>query len=214
MSEPGDDDERLAAIRKDRVSSPVPSLRNLATRPRKTGCALAPSDHPIPLDTAEVGSLTLHPSPQHAARGTCDAFSDSDFFWQVYSSSPSGRLWLGRVRSSRTRNKSRTTGSLVVDFEEGSLKRFASVEYQLDATETSRWESCGGGAIEVNAVHPAPPLLLEPDDKGRTTGNFTVPLPLSNQVCAPQHVEYTSVTLTNLTTGHVYRLDSISRDFP
>ncbi len=104
-------------------------------------------------------------------------------------------------------------GSLAVDFEEGSLKRFASVDYQLDATETSRWDSCSGGsAIEVHAV--SVPLVLAPDDKGRTSGNFTVPLPPSNQLCAPQHVEYTGITLTNLTTGHVYRLDSISRDFP
>jgi hypothetical protein len=96
--------------------------------------------------------------------------------------------------------------SLVVDFEEGSLKRFASVDYQLDATEISRWESCGGGSIEVNAV--SVPLTLAPD-QGRTTGNFTVQLPPSDQLCAPQHVEYTNMTLTNVTTGHVYRLHPI-----
>jgi hypothetical protein len=102
--------------------------------------------------------------------------------------------------------------SLVIDFEEGSLKRFATVDYQLDATEISRWESCGGGSIEVNAVSvPLTDVLV---DKGRTTGNFTVQLPPSGQLCAPQHVEYTNLTLTNVTTGHVYRLDSISRDYP
>jgi hypothetical protein len=103
-------------------------------------------------------------------------------------------------------------GSLVVDFEEGSLKRFASVDYQLDATETSRWDSCSGGSIEVNAV--SVPLLDVPVENGRTSGNFTIPLPPSNQLCAPQHVAYTDMTLTNSTTGHVYRLDSISRDYP
>ena len=46
---------------------------------------------------------------------------------------------------------------LVIDFEEGSLKKFATVDYQLDATEISRWDSCGGGgSIEVHAVHPDP----------------------------------------------------------
>ena len=102
---------------------------------------------------------------------------------------------------------------LVIDFEEGSLKKFATVDYQLDATEISRWDSCGGGgSIEVHAVHPDP-LTLAPD-AGRTSGNFTVALPPSDQLCAPQHVEYTDMTVTNVTTGHVYRLDSISRDYP
>jgi hypothetical protein len=101
--------------------------------------------------------------------------------------------------------------SLVIDFEEGSLKRFASVDYQLDATETSRWDSCGGGSVEVNAV--SVPLTSTSVDKGRTTGNVTVQLPPSDQLCAPQHVEYTNMTLTNVTTGHVYRLDPISRDY-
>ncbi len=32
-----------------------------------------------------------------------------------------------------------TGSNLVVDFEEGSLKRFASVDYQLDATGLQRW---------------------------------------------------------------------------
>ena len=103
--------------------------------------------------------------------------------------------------------------SLVIDFEEGSLKKFATVDYQLDATEISRWDSCGGGgSVEVHPVHPDP-LTLAPDN-GRTSGNFTVALPPFDQLCAPQHVEYTDMTLTNLTTGHVYRLDSISRDYP
>ena len=102
--------------------------------------------------------------------------------------------------------------SLVIDFEEGSLKKFLLVDYQLDATETSRWDSCNGGSsAEVNAVNV--PLTLAPE-KGRTSGNFAVQLPPSGQLCAPQHVEYTNMTLTNVTTGHVYRLDSISRDYP
>jgi hypothetical protein len=103
-------------------------------------------------------------------------------------------------------------GSLVVDFEEGGLKRFASVAYQLEGTETSQWDSCGGGSSIVNAVSLA--VALAPDEKGRTSGTITFQLPPSGQLCAPQHVAYTDMTLTNGTTGHVYRLDSISSTFP
>ena len=51
----------------------------------------------------------------------------------------------------------------------------------------------------MHAVHPDP-LTLAPD-AGRTSGNFTVALPPSDQLCAPQHVECTDMTVTNVTTG-------------
>jgi hypothetical protein len=102
--------------------------------------------------------------------------------------------------------------SLLVDFEEGSLKKFASIDYRLDATETSRWDTCGGGSIEVSAVSVHLDDVVPVD--GRTTGNFTVPLPPSGQLCAPQQVQYTNMTLTNVSTGHLYRLASISKNYP
>jgi hypothetical protein len=106
-----------------------------------------------------------------------------------------------------------TGNDLVLNFEEGSLKRFASVDYQLDATALQRWEDCGGqsGVLIYDASDT---VALTPDDKGRVVGTLTLESPPGGFLCAPQHVEYTGVTLTNLTTGHVYRLDPISRDSP
>jgi hypothetical protein len=99
--------------------------------------------------------------------------------------------------------------SLIVDFEEGSLKRFASVDYELAAT--ARAQYCDGG-VEAQALVDTDTLL--PDDKGRVSGSLTLQPGVSpGHVCAPSYIEFTSVTLTNLSTGHVYRLDSASRDF-
>ena len=108
------------------------------------------------------------------------------------------------------------TGNAVVRFEEGSLKRFDVVDYQLDATEAAVWVSpCGGQTILQS--FPSATVALIPDD-GRVSGTLTLDPgpPPGGGTCVPalQRVEYTSVTLTNQTSGHVYRLDSISRDFP
>ncbi len=105
-----------------------------------------------------------------------------------------------------------TGSNLVLDFEEGSLKRFASVDYQLDATGLQRWGDCAGQAVLTYEASGM--VTLTPDDKGRVTGTLTLVSPPSGFLCGPQHVEYTNVVLTNLTTGHVYRLESISRDSP
>jgi len=99
--------------------------------------------------------------------------------------------------------------SLAVDIEEGGLKKFASVDYQLDATAIARY--CDGG--EEGTLLSGPPVALVPDSKGRTTGTVTLGLPISGHPCLPDHIEYTDVTLTNLMTGHRYSLDPISRDY-
>lgn len=105
-----------------------------------------------------------------------------------------------------------TGSNLVLDFEEGSLKRFASVDYQLDATGLQRWGDCAGQAVLIHDASAT--VTFTPDDKGRVTDTLTLVSPPNGFLCGPQHVEYTGVTLTNLTTGHVYRLDSISLDAP
>lgn len=107
------------------------------------------------------------------------------------------------------------TGSLVLGFDEGSLKRFASVDYQLDATASAIWDLSGGQSIGV-LYSPRTSVTLSPDDRGRVSGALTLDISQSGGcTCGPlRHVEYTDLTLTNLSTGHVYRLDSISRDFP
>jgi hypothetical protein len=103
-------------------------------------------------------------------------------------------------------------GHLVFDFEEGSLKRFASVDYQLDATATVASPNLAQLYPDLRAS-----VTLTPDDKGRAAGtptlsdvNLTSGGPCT---CGGLRVEYFDMTLTNLTTGHVYRLDSISRDY-
>jgi len=104
-------------------------------------------------------------------------------------------------------------GHLVFDFEEGSLKRFPSVDYQLDATATVASPNLAQLYPDLRAS-----VTLTPDDKGRVAGTLTlsdVNLTAGGPcTCGGLHVEYFDMTLTNLTTGHVYRLDPISRDYP
>jgi len=97
---------------------------------------------------------------------------------------------------------------LVLDFEEGSLKRFASVAYRLDGAVLAVYCDGQGGALLFDTV------ALTPDAKGRVSGTLTLDLGPSGSLCEPHYVEYTDVTLANLTTGHVYRLDSISQGSP
>jgi hypothetical protein len=106
-----------------------------------------------------------------------------------------------------------TSNDLVLNFEEASLKRFASVDYQLEATALLRWVDCGGQSLVV-VYEASDTVALTPDDKGRVVGTITLESEDGGFLCAAQHAEYTGVTLTNLTTGHVYRLNSISRDSP
>jgi hypothetical protein len=109
------------------------------------------------------------------------------------------------------------TADLVVSFEEGALKRFASVDYELVATATTM--SCSGGQCIGSLHFLSANSTLTPDPvKGRTSGTLTLDIPTSPSpvpcLCAGTfQVEYRDVTLTNLTTGHVYRLDPISRDW-
>lgn len=107
------------------------------------------------------------------------------------------------------------TGSLVVNFSEGGQKRFGSVDYQLAATQDAVY-TCGGGTSIGDRQFPSSTVALLPDDKGRVSGSLTLGV-VTIQVCVEQQlqrVEYTDVALTNLTTGHVYRLDSITQTYP
>ena len=103
-------------------------------------------------------------------------------------------------------------GNLVVSFEERGMKRFSSVDYQLDATASV---SSPDFAQLFEGLQAS--VTLTPDDKGAVAGELTLstvvisPLPCT---CGPRQVAYFDMTLTNLTTGRVYSLDPISRDFP
>jgi len=105
-------------------------------------------------------------------------------------------------------------GTLSVAFDEGGQKRFDSVGYRLDANVTVT--TCQEGQCIAVADSPSATLLdLTPDAKGRVTGSLTLvpPPPGGGGICVcTSSVEYRDVTLTNLTSGHVYRLDATSAD--
>jgi hypothetical protein len=79
---------------------------------------------------------------------------------------------------------------------------------------------CDCGVANLAQLYPdlRASVTLAPDDKGRVAGTLTLSdVNLSTGgpcTCGGQHVEYFCMTLTNLITGHVYRLDSFSRDYP
>jgi hypothetical protein len=103
-------------------------------------------------------------------------------------------------------------GNLIVSFEERGLKRFSSVDYQLDATASVSSPTFAQLFEGLQAS-----VTLTPDDKGGVAGTLTLsnvvisPVPCT---CGPRQVAYFDMTLTNLTTGHAYSLDPISRDLP
>lgn len=97
---------------------------------------------------------------------------------------------------------------LVVGFEEGSLKRFDTIDYRLDAVGALSAPTFIFGAQVTGTVQ------LVTDERGRVSGtiattlNFLALFPCG--CTGPRQVAYTDITLTNLTTGHVYRLDPIT----
>jgi hypothetical protein len=106
---------------------------------------------------------------------------------------------------------------LVLNFDEGSQKRFVAVEYRLDLTVTVE-RFCGGqGIATIRAVSDT--LTVVPDERGRALGAFTVDSGASDTVCAcgcgegTLTVAYFDMTLTNLATGREYRLDPVSQTY-
>jgi hypothetical protein len=108
------------------------------------------------------------------------------------------------------------SGNLLVTFDEGGQKRFTSVDYQLDATAVRT--SCDPTGQQCIAVRFDPTDTvagLVPDDKGRVAGSLTLDAPSGGGTCSCiLHMEYSDVTLTNLTSRHVYRLDPVVGDSP
>ena len=107
-------------------------------------------------------------------------------------------------------------GSLIVNFDEGSLKRFASVDYRLDATATAFFQ------IDTSAIgrvyNPSATVMLTPDE-GRVTGALELDIDQSGRCllfpCGTLlYVEYSDITLTNLATGKTYRLHYINQGEP
>ncbi len=105
---------------------------------------------------------------------------------------------------------------LVVNVGEGGQKKLSAVDYRLGGTVEVSLE-CNGQSVAyfysvVNVV-----TGLVPDEKGRVLGNLVLQGPGEPSPCSEAtllRVEYSDVTLMNLTTGHVYSLDPISQDYP
>ena len=105
---------------------------------------------------------------------------------------------------------------LVLNFDEGSLKRFASVTYELRGTATYTRICDGIGTGQRTDVLDT--LTVLPTE-GRAIGAFTIYTGAGSMVCGcgcatgTLSVSYTDMTLTNVTTGRVYRLDPVSQTF-
>ena len=107
------------------------------------------------------------------------------------------------------------SGDLLVVFEEGGQKRFDSVDYRLEATAQAISCQDPDHCIATIADLSNSVTRLVPDAKGRVTGNVGLDRGSGGGICTcTLHMDYTDVTLTNLASGHVYRLDPISADAP
>ena len=102
---------------------------------------------------------------------------------------------------------------LVVNFDEGGQRPFVPVDYRLDAT-VSVIRFCNGQGLGEQHVASDTVTVLMP--RGHAVGTITLEGP-GTVVCGCDcsqgtlTIDYTEVTLTNVTTGHVYRLNSISQ---
>jgi len=100
-------------------------------------------------------------------------------------------------------------GNLLVTFEENGMKRFGSVDYQLDGIVKTTIEV--NGEQQSIAVRQTTGATVTPD-KGVAQGSLT--LTDSICTCGVAIREYLDLTVTNVVTGKVYRLDPIARTFP
>jgi hypothetical protein len=102
---------------------------------------------------------------------------------------------------------------LVVQFQEGKLRRFASADYQLQGDAISRTPNLAALYEGLTAS-----VTLVPDEQGRASGSLTLDIPTSPSpepcTCGGLRIEYFNLTLQNLTTGRTYHLQPVSRDFP
>ena len=104
-------------------------------------------------------------------------------------------------------------GFLVVDLEEQGQRRFEGVRYQLNATATV----VGTNEAYVLPTSGQTPTPSIPDDRGRISATVATTDDIFPQVgpcgCGPKVVTYDEITLTNLDSGHTYRLTAVTRTF-
>ena len=109
-------------------------------------------------------------------------------------------------------------GSLTVTFNEPSQKKLASVTYQLAAQQSAVW-ACGDGTSTGRLLFPTNTVTVQPGGNGHALGSIPLDAPpLTSSSCTStatlQQIGYANTTLTNLTTGQVYSLDSVNQSFP
>ena len=106
-------------------------------------------------------------------------------------------------------------GDLVVTFEERGLNRFAAVDYRLDGTvSVVHW--CAGQGLGQLESTKATVVGLVPDDSGRVTGSLTLEPGAGTCGCCTGSVvlvDYSDLILTNLASGHAFRLDPIGETY-
>jgi hypothetical protein len=104
---------------------------------------------------------------------------------------------------------------LVVSLDEGGQRAFVAVDYRLDAT-LSVVRFCDGQGIGVRSFESA--TLAGVMARGHAIGTLTLEGP-GTVICGcgcsqgTLTIDYTDVTLTNVTTGDVYRLEPISQEY-
>ena len=107
-------------------------------------------------------------------------------------------------------------GDLIVTLEERGLSRFASVDYRLDAT-VGVLRFCNGQGIGHLDSATASAVGLVPDQGGRVVGSLTLEgSGVGGCGCCTGstfQVEYSDVTLTNLASGRIYRLEPIAESY-
>jgi hypothetical protein len=104
---------------------------------------------------------------------------------------------------------------LVVNFDEGGQRPFVAVDYRLDAT-LSVVRFCDGQGLGEQSFESA--TLTGVMARGHAIGMLALEGP-GTVICScgcsqgTLTIDYTDVTLTNVTTGDVYRLDPVSQEY-
>jgi hypothetical protein len=108
------------------------------------------------------------------------------------------------------------SSNLTVTFSEGGQKRFAGVDFALSATAVVT-STCDGQTVAEQLFPTTSVSGLVPDEKGRVAGAAVLQLNRSPGSICPGvqfRVDYTALVLTNVSSGHVYGLDDVSRSSP
>ncbi len=107
-------------------------------------------------------------------------------------------------------------GTLTVSFNEPGVRKLAFVNYQLKSDVMSTWV-CDTGTLGTQLLGQTMTITVVPGGNGHASGGISLAVehPSSSGCTTPlvlRDVDYTDVTLTNLTTSNVYPLDSIGEN--